>query len=106
MLIKNVKGSSKISPNPPSGYRSWLNYWELNFGQILEVGKQYECPACHNYFYRSNFDGCHVQKVGYIDNKWYIIPLCDSCNHRIDNPEVDDNLLIDVPSNLNVTHLV
>ena len=104
MKIKNVKGSSKVSPKAPAGYASWLNYWEQNFGQTLEDGHTYQCPACGKYFERKNFDGCHVQKVDLADKKWYIMPLCDSCNHRKDTPDVDGNLLIDVPSNLTITY--
>jgi len=63
-----------MSPNPPSGYDSWLDYWEQNSG------------------------GSHVQKVSSTDQKWYIMPLCDSCNYRADIPEVIENRLIDVPT--------
>ena len=104
MKIKNVKGSSKVSPNPPAGYESWLDYWEKNFGQTLDPDKWYDCPGCGKNIQRKNFDGCHVQKVDSTDQKWYIIPLCDSCNHTKDEPDVDADLLIDVPSNLNVTY--
>ena len=104
MKIKNVKGSSKVSPNPPSGYSSWLNYWEINFGQKLHTCQKYQCPACGEYYYRRNFDGCHVQKANSTDQKWYIMPLCDRCNHRTDSPDVNGSLLIDVPSNLTITY--
>lgn len=103
MKIKNVKGSSKVSPNPPVGYDSWLHYWEFNYGNSLK-GIKFACPACGIRFSRDRFDGCHVQKVGTTDKKWYIMPLCDSCNHRTDEPEIDGGLLIDVPSNINVTY--
>ena len=104
MKIKNVKGSSKVSPNPPSGYDSWLDYWEQNYGWYFDHSKTYKCPACGKSFYRKNFDGCHVQKAYSTDQKWYIMPLCDSCNHRKDTPDVDESLLIDVPSNLKITY--
>ena len=104
MKIRNVKGSSKISPKAPSGYTSWRNYWESIFGQTLEAGKKYQCPACKEWYTRDHFDGCHVQKVGSTDKKWYIIPLCDSCNHTKDEPDADADLLIDVPSNLTITY--
>ncbi len=104
MRIKNVKGSSKVSPNPPAGYDSWLDYWEQNSGIYLDKNTLYKCPACGKSFYRKNFDGCHVQKANSIDRKWYIMPLCDSCNHRTDTPDVDGSLLIDVPSNLTITY--
>ena len=104
MKINNVKGSSKVSPNPPSGYKSWLDYWEQNHGQILDPNGWYECPGCGESFQRKDFDGCHVQKVDSTDNKWYIIPLCDSCNHTTEELEVKEGLLLDVPSNLKVTY--
>lgn len=104
MKIKNVKGSSKVSPNPPSGYKSWLEYWEVNSRNKLNSFQYYSCPACGRSFLRMNFDGCHVQKVDSDDKKWYIIPLCDSCNHTKGEPDVDASLLIDVPSNLKVTY--
>lgn len=100
MKIKNITGSSKVSENPPKGYFSWLNYWEVNANRELKTGIKYKCPACGNAFERANFDGCHVQKVDSTDQKWYIIPLCDSCNHRIDTPDIGFIRLVDVPSNL------
>lgn len=104
MKIKNIKGSSKVSPNPPHGYDSWLDYWEKNFGWSFDPTKYYKCPSCGRLFLRKKFDGCHVQKVDSTDQKWYIIPLCDSCNHIKEEPDVEVRLLIDVPSNLNITY--
>ena len=104
MKIKNVKGSSKVSPNSSFRYDSWLNYWEQNSGIILDKNTLYKCPACGKGFYRTNFDGCHVQKANSTDQKWYIMPLCDSCNHRTDTPDVNEKRLIDVPSNLKITY--
>lgn len=104
MKIKNVKGSSKVSPKAPSGYTSWLNYWETIAEFPFEQEKKYKCPACGKAYEREHFDGCHVQKDNSTDKKWYIIPLCDSCNHRADTFEVNVKLLKDVPSNLAITY--
>lgn len=93
-----------MSPNPPAGYESWLNYWEVNKHFVFQTDKRYFCPACGKSFYRKNFDGCHVQKVDSTDKKWYIIPLCDSCNHTTEEPDVKEELLLEVPSNLKVTY--
>lgn len=100
MKIRNIQGSSKVNEKPPRGYSSWLDYWEVNANRKLQTGIKYKCPACRNAFERANFDGCHVQKVDSTDSKWYIIPLCNSCSHRIDIPDIGDIRLVDVPSNL------
>ena len=100
VFIHNVKGSSKISQKPPFPYDSWLQYWEGVSGIKIEPNTLYNCPGCGKAITRMNFDGCHVQKVGLVDRSWYVIPLCDSCNHRIDMFSVDENLLVPVPSNL------
>ena len=102
MKIKNIKGSSKVSEKSPKGYSSWLDYWEQNVNFTLKPGDKYKCPACGKSFTRDNFDGCHVQKVDSTDQKWYIIPLCDSCNHRIDTPDIGFIRLVDVPNNLDI----
>ena len=100
MKIRNVNGSSKVSSSPPSKYSSWLNYWEQEANCILNPEEPYECPACGGSFFRKDFNGCHVQKVGYIyDLKWYIVPLCSSCNQKDTILEIED-LLVPVPSNL------
>lgn len=98
-LIHNVIGSSKISKQPPFPYTSWLRYWEAYANSKIEQNKAYNCPGCGALTTRTHFDGCHVQKVGLVDRKWYIIPLCDRCNQRTDMFNVDGNLLIPVPSN-------
>ena len=100
MKIQNVKGSSKISSIPPSEYSSWLYYWEQEANFILNPREPYECPSCGGSFFRKDFDGCHVQKAdNRFDRKWYIVPLCSSCNQK--NTILDiDVLLVPVPSNL------
>lgn len=100
VTVHNVKGSSKISQKPPFPYFSWINYWENNGGCKIETGKYYNCPACGKAVTREHFDGCHLQKVGLVDRSWYIVPLCDSCNHRTDMFSVNKDLLVPVPSNL------
>ena len=90
MFIHNVKGSSKISVKPPKPYDSWLSYWEDKANCKLEANTYYKCPACGEATLRKDFDGCHVQKVNSTDQKWYIVPLCDACNQRKDQPDVDE----------------
>ena len=100
MKIKNINGSSKVSNKAPLPYSCWRDYWAGIAGFTFEEGVYYICPSCGKQFLKDNFDGCHVQKVNSIDKRWYIIPLCDSCNHITGEVEVDGNLLVDVPSNL------
>ena len=100
ITIHNVKGSSKISEDPPFPYSSWLKYWEAQADFEIKEGKSYICPGCGKIITRKNFDGCHVQKVSLVDQKWYVMPLCDSCNHRTDMFSIEGNLLVPVPSNL------
>ena len=88
--VKNVNGSGRF--NPPTGYSSWLEYWEDQTGKTASVCGAYGC---------SNKDlvGAHVQKADNSDNKWYVTPLCRSCNNRTDEFEVYFEL-VPVPSNL------
>lgn len=88
--VKNVNGSSRFVP---SGYSSWLEYWEKQTGK-----KAYRCSAtdCHHW---GDLVGAHVQKVYGTDQDWYIVPLCSECNQRTGSFEVDEEL-VPVPSNL------
>ena len=92
MLVTNVNGSGRFKP--PKGYTSWLQYWERQTGK-----KAFFCSAL--YCKNSNLAGAHVQKAYSTDKKWYIIPLCISCNGKSSKDvfEVLD-LLVPVPSNL------
>jgi len=93
--VKNVTGSSKVSPNPPIGYISWLDYWEKNARQTATRCGAIDCKRPG----RNNLVGAHVQKVYDSDKKWYIVPLCLSCNQRTDDFYVDLTL-IPSPNNL------
>ena len=101
MLVENVTGSSKVSKNAPYPYTSWLNYWEVNAKCTLNPNKSYICPGCGKPCYRKDFDGCHVQKANNIfDKKWYIVPLCRSCNQVESTLNIGDVEMIPTPSNL------
>ena len=95
VLIKNASGT--YEHEPPHPYNTWIEYWEVNANFKLNPNQPYKCPACGKSFYRSDFDGCHVQKVGDPIGKMYIIPLCSGCNHRNDFFLVDENLLVPAP---------
>ena len=100
MKIKNINGSSKVSQKAPWPYSCWRDYWAGVVGFTFEDNKYYKCPSCGKPVLKENFDGCHVKKTSIFDNKWYIIPLCDSCNHITGEIEIDESLLVEVPSNL------
>lgn len=108
ITIRNVVGSSKVSPNPPSGFKGWIGYWETvyraahNFSSPIRPS--YDCPFCDTTKPTSDIEGGHVQKVDGEDRHWYIFPICSSCNKdndkeaQIEYEQLD--LLIPVPSNL------
>ncbi len=89
-LVRNVNGSSRF--DAPSGYSSWLEYWEAHSGQ--------KASSCHNIScYGTNLVGAHVQKVNSYDTNWYIAAVCSSCNQKTTSYTVIGPL-VPVPSNL------
>ena len=86
MKIKNINGSSSDRfKNPPQGYYSWIFYYKDKCGYSVS-------PSCanisHNYI-RDNIVGAHVRKAGSSDEKWYIVPLCETCNALNSDVEID-----------------
>lgn len=96
MLVQNANGTSKFSP---SGYSSWLEYWEGYNGKLQKFSL-YKCPACGASHYRSGFCGAHVRKYNSADKSLYIVPICKECNSRTDKFDLSEDLLQPVPSNL------
>ena len=90
MKVKNINGSSRFPA--PSGYKSWLEYWEKQTGRRVTYCGSANC-------YGTDLVGAHVQKAEGSDKTWYITPLCKSCNQRSDTFEVYSTL-VPVPSNL------
>lgn len=91
VIVSNVKGSSKVSPTAPNG-DSWIEYWQRHTRCSLPS----TCPLCRR---NVPLEGAHVQSER--DNKWYIFPLCHTCNENESiRFEVDESLLVPVPSNL------
>ena len=91
MYVNNINGSGRYSA--PVGYSSWLDYWNQHASH-----KAYRCGAtdCHHL---GDLVGAHVQKAYSTDQKWYIVPLCSSCNHLAGVFDVDEEF-IPVPGNL------
>lgn len=70
--VKNLNGTDGNTPGS-KGYATWKEFWEG------ETGKKFStcsCSGCN----ASAKVGAHVQKYNVADNKWYIVPLCISCN--------------------------
>ncbi len=86
-LVKNISGSGKY--NPPSGYDSWKEYWEISKRRRFS---KCSCTTC----IRNAEHGGHVEKV-YGSGEWYIVPLCYEHNNPgfVSPYEVmDDDLLL------------
>jgi hypothetical protein len=88
--VKNLNGTS--DNKAPSGYTSWRNWWET------KKNRKFSTCSCVDCIKNAEV-GAHVQKVGPSD-KWYIVPLCNSCNVGKKNLvfEVRDNDLEPVNS--------
>lgn len=88
--VKNLNGTSDNTP--PIGYSTWKAWWEAKTGRRFGTCSCYGCNS-------SAQVGAHVQKVG-SDNRWYIVPLCSSCNTGRKNEEfyVQDADLVAVNS--------
>ena len=88
--VKNLNGTSDNDPQT-KGYLSWREFWEEKTGRNFSSCSCSECTSSANV-------GAHVQKDGADDKKWYIVPLCDSCNVSKKNVvfKVRDNDLVAV----------
>lgn len=86
--VKNVKGHYKV----PTGYSSWLNYWERNSHKDAEECSEVNCEG------DDDLVGGHLHKVP-DDGHIYLTPLCKTHNnyHNEAEFEVPDQLLLQVP---------
>lgn len=70
--VKNITGTGD---NPCKCCDSWIEHW------IKHTKKSPTCCyACKEK--KTYLVGGHVHKVSNIDQRWYIVPLCDSCNKK------------------------
>lgn len=86
--VKNLQGTSDNSV--PSGYSSWLDFWEKKTGRKADKCSNTEC-------YSKASVGAHVIKLDGT-KEWYIVSLCDNCNnyHNEDDFFVNDYDLVKV----------
>lgn len=73
VVVKNLNGTA--DNKPPKGYGSWLEWW------IAQTGKKSPYCSCTDCLDPAEV-GAHVKKVNSDDNRWYIVPLCKSCNGK------------------------
>ena len=73
-LVKNLNGTSG---RYPQNCGTWLEYWERETGKRAYFCHRQGCME----FGHDNLVGAHVKKVGVNDDSWYIVPLCNRCNH-------------------------
>jgi hypothetical protein len=71
--VKNLNGTT--DNDPPEGYSTWKEFWEDKKEKDFSTCS---CKDCSN----DAEVGAHVKKANSSDNKWYIVPLCTSCNHK------------------------
>lgn len=76
MYNYRVHNLQEASRPVPSGYTSWLDYWEKATKEHARWCHNVDCSG----FLRTATDGAHVQLDDPTNNKWYIVPLCHSCN--------------------------
>lgn len=70
--VKNKNGTA--DKTPPSGYSSWLDFWEKN--------KKQQASKCEVLLCKGKADvGGHVIKSGE-GGKEYILPICYACNNK------------------------
>lgn len=89
LKVKNLNGTRD---KEPSGYDSWIEYWESNVEYKANKCSRCGCNNC------KDLVGAHVKKVYGEDYKHYIVPLCKGCNN------LDDEFIVFsefVPANKN-----
>ncbi|WP_421173966.1 hypothetical protein [Aeromonas enteropelogenes] len=73
--VKNKNNTA--NKTPPSGYTSWLDFWEVNKGKKATTCEALSCAGKPDV-------GGHVIKSGE-GGKEYILPICYSCNNKPEN---------------------
>ena len=82
--VSNINGDSKTAVLP-SGYSSWIDFWEKKTGLKRGICKHETCLSAAT-------DGAHVNVSGH-GNYWYIVPLCHKHNLSSDSFKVNGPLV-------------
>ena len=88
--VKNINGTANRTPPAPYQNLTWLEFYKEKCGRehIFCV-----CKSCTNLVEV----GAHVIKADIdTDDKWYIVPLCKSCNNKTDAFVVDSDYLVPI----------
>ena len=72
--VKNKNGTA--NKKSPSGYSSWLDFWEKTKNKKATTCEALGCNGTPDV-------GAHVIKNG-LGGKEFILPLCYSCNNQAD----------------------
>lgn len=101
--VKDIPGTSRLA-NPKCSCGSWIKHWDAN----SKVARPPVCPVCGQHPTNMNpLVGGHVQITGYLnivklcweqgtDNKYYITPICNSCNAKggFTDIKIDEDYLV------------
>ena len=101
--VKDIPGTSRLKA-PKCPCKSWIEHWDVN----SRLARPSVCPVCGQYPTKMNpLVGGHVKITAYFDiaqlcwrqcndEKYYITPICSSCNARggFTDIEVDDDYLV------------
>jgi hypothetical protein len=90
--VQNLNGSGKNTPSPSCKCDSWIDHWNNNRYQTENKIAGW-CRSCREKVKSSDLIGGHVFKTNSTDEKYYITPICYSCNNTKDknfNVELDD----------------
>jgi len=77
MKVKNINGTSQNR----CSCGSWIQHWRRYSWQTATVCRAVGCM-------RKDLVGAHVQKAGYYDSSWYIVPFCNAHNRTRDTIEL------------------
>jgi len=66
--VRNIREGGRLG--------NWIKYWEDATGLRAGSCHRVDCLTNHS----DAIDGAHVQLVGSTDRRWYIVPLCHTCN--------------------------
>lgn len=88
--IKNINGTS----DNKCKCGTWIDHWKKY--NIQRQTLPIFCPTkgC----LEKPTVGAHVQKDSFLDNSWYIVPLCVSCNKSASPLEIADYISL-APAN-------